>query len=424
MASAVQLRLHVAADEPSLPMSATTFSLNGGHIRKHIRRTDGTIATSAVKRLAFSNDLAADFDLSWLRSPSAPPANTVSKTLRAADLFAGCGAMSLGAREGARSVQVGIEVALAAELDPVKAGIYARNLAPEQILTGPIETVLDGELGEAPTTSERELIARTGRVDLLLGGPPCQGHSDLNNHTRRNDSRNTLVTRMARFAELFEPEYVVVENVQGVRHDHLRSASAAAAQLVRLGYQVEEIIVDCASLGVPQARRRYMLLASKWRPIAIAKALGNHALPTRPVCWALADLVDISAETVFDSAAVHAPENERRIRYLFKHDLYDLPDEQRPDCHRTKPHSYKSVYGRMSWDQPAQTITTGFGSTGQGRFVHPLRPRTLTPHEAARLQTLPDFFDFGRSGRTQMQKMIGNAVPPLAMCAVTTQLLR
>jgi DNA (cytosine-5)-methyltransferase 1 len=71
------------------------------------------------------------------------------------------------------------------------------------------------------------------------------------------------------------------------------------------------------------------------------------------------------------------------------------------------------MYGRLRWDEPAQTITTGFGSMGQGRYVHPRAARTLTPHEAARIQSIPDFVDFGDGRRTEWAEMIGNAVPPL-----------
>lgn len=427
LARAVQLRLPITA-EHLVTLSGVgaepSFSLDGRCICKHLRKKDGSVSTSVVARVAFSGDLAADFDLSWLRSGTEPPNTASGQPLRAADLFAGCGAMSLGLREACRALQLPLEFAFAAELDPVKADVYARNLDPASVLIGRVEQVLDGDLGTPPTRAERDLIASLGRVDVLLGGPPCQGHSDLNNHTRRNDVRNSLVTRMARFAELFSPHYVLIENVQGVRHDRLQSASVTATQLARLGYEVEEIMVDCASLGVPQTRQRYMLVASLDRQPRMADTLAQLARPPRPVGWALADLLYLDAGDVFNTAAVHASENERRIRFLFKNDLYDLPDEERPPCHRTKSHSYKSVYGRMRWDQSAPTITTGFGSTGQGRFVHPLRPRTLTPHEAARLQTVPDFFKFGEPGRTQLQKMIGNSVPPLAMAAVATQLCR
>ena len=107
------------------------------------------------------------------------------------------------------------------------------------------------------------------------------------------------------------------------------------------------------------------------------------------------------------------PRNRKRVEYLFKHDVYNLPNKQRPPCHKNG-HSYISMYGRLHWDQPAQTITTGFGCMGQGRFVHPTRPRVITPHEAARIQGFPDFFDFSAaSTRRSLQDLIGNAVPPL-----------
>jgi DNA (cytosine-5)-methyltransferase 1 len=134
--------------------------------------------------------------------------------------------------------------------------------------------------------------------------------------------------------------------------------------------------------------------------------------------------LNIKSDAVFDQAAVHSETNKLRIDYLFDHDLHELPDHVRPDCHRLKKHSYNSVYGRMRWDEVAPTITTGFGSTGQGRFVHPLRRRTLTPHEAARIQFIPDFFDFGNSQRRQLQEMIGNAVPPKLSFMLALELLR
>jgi DNA (cytosine-5)-methyltransferase 1 len=100
------------------------------------------------------------------------------------------------------------------------------------------------------------------------------------------------------------------------------------------------------------------------------------------------------------------------MKYLVNKGVYRLPDRMRPDCHKDGNHTYASVYGRLNWDEPAQTITGGFISPGQGRFVHPSLPRTLTPHEAARLQFFPDFFDFSNvEKRTALAEMIGNAVP-------------
>ena len=101
------------------------------------------------------------------------------------------------------------------------------------------------------------------------------------------------------------------------------------------------------------------------------------------------------------------------MQWLLEHDAYDLPNALRPECHRND-HSYKSMYGRLKWNEPAQTITSGFSCIGQGRYMHPDQPRALTAHEAARIQSFPDYFDFSAAiRRSDVATMIGNAVPPL-----------
>lgn len=415
--------------QPKRPIRGSTaawlsYSVDADGIHRHVKRRGGGLSTSSVARGPASGDLAADFDLSWMLSATAPTFRAGNTTIRVADLFAGCGGMSLGMSEATRALGMECRFSLASEMDPVKARVYSTNLAPEELHVGLVENLLDGMVGAPATQSERALLRRLEPVDVLLGGPPCQGHSDLNNHTRRDDERNGLIGRMVRFAELVEPSTIVVENVQGARHDRQRSASRAADQLRAMGYQVAELLVACIRVGVPQSRRRYVLVATKRDAAEAIAEFEATNLGERSVGWAIDDLLDVDRDTTFDKAAVHSDENTRRIRFLFEHGLHDLPDAERPDCHRLKQHSYKGVYGRMAWDEPGPTITTGFGSTGQGRFVHPRRPRTLTPHEAARLQTYPDFFDFGVPGRTQLQKMIGNSVPPLAMAVLGMALLR
>jgi DNA (cytosine-5)-methyltransferase 1 len=139
--------------------------------------------------------------------------------------------------------------------------------------------------------------------------------------------------------------------------------------------------------------------------------------------WAIGDL-RVGGE-LFDSAPVLSSENAVRADWLLKHDAYDLPNDKRPPCHRDPSHKYKSMYGRLDWSKPAQTITTGFGSPGQGRYLHPDEARTLTPHEAARLQFFPDWFEFSSvTKRNRLQEMIGNAVPPKLGFSVAVELLR
>jgi DNA (cytosine-5)-methyltransferase 1 len=128
-----------------------------------------------------------------------------------------------------------------------------------------------------------------------------------------------------------------------------------------------------------------------------------------------------------NSVPVLSAENLIRIKYLFDHDLDDLPNHVRPDCHKEGT-TYKSVYGRMRWDLPAPTITTGFLSPGRGRYVHPRQQRVITPHEAARIQFFPDTYSFTGAypeapSRNLLSKWIGDAVPPLLGYAAAMPLM-
>jgi DNA (cytosine-5)-methyltransferase 1 len=141
--------------------------------------------------------------------------------------------------------------------------------------------------------------------------------------------------------------------------------------------------------------------------------------------WAIGDLRTCSRSDMFDTPSKPTATNFMRIEYLFSKGVFDLPDRLRPDCHRLKTHTYRSVYGRLRLDQPAQTITSGFGSMGQGRYVHPTQRRMITPHEAARLQMIPDYFDLREvPNRTALAEIIGNAVPPKLAFVFALELLR
>ena len=280
-----------------------------------------------------------------------------------------------------------------------------------------MESLFDGELRSPATASEGSLALTVGEVDVLVAGPPCQGHSNLNNHTRRQDPRNILYLRAVRAAEVLRPTLIVIENVPTVRHDKGGVVERSTEVLEAAGYAVSSNVFHLVKFGVPQRRRRHILLAvikDRIDPSVMGR-LGSACddCTERSVRWAIEDLVDQTAESGPDAASRPTPVNLERMRWLINQNKYDLPNERRPKCHHG-PHSYNSMYGRLRWDAPAQTITTGFGCMGQGRFVHPAKPRTITPHEAARLQTLPDFFDLDtRQGRGVWARVIGNAVPPL-----------
>jgi DNA (cytosine-5)-methyltransferase 1 len=264
----------------------------------------------------------------------------------------------------------------------------------------------------------------------VMGGPPCQGHSNLNNHTRRQDPKNQLYARMARFAEVVGPDHVIIENVPGVKQDRGGVMDLTCEALRKNGYAVHSALLKAEHFGVAQTRHRMFVVASRVGPLRYAPLttlLSRHQVGRpRDVLWAIGDLVDSTADSGFNRIGISKPKTQRRIEWYFRSEnseRYELPNEQRPECHH-KPHSYVSVYGRMRPDQPAPTITTGFMVMGQGRFVHPTRPRTLTPHEGARVQFLPDWLEFPEDLlRQDYRLLIGNAVPPKLTYAVGVQLL-
>jgi DNA-methyltransferase (dcm) len=348
--------------------------------------------------------------------------------VRVVDLFAGCGGLTLGVAEACRRLGLGTDVRLAVDNDRTATDVYTANFPTAAVRCDDVERLFDGHR-KALTKAETKVKKDVGTVDVVVGGPPCQGHSDLNNHTRRADPRNALYARMARAAEVLKPKIVLIENVPTVKHDVENVVDSTVKRLRASGYTVAETVIDLSRLGAPQRRRRHVILASRDPRVnvdAIVEGIGERCLghPMRSVRWAIADLASVKADGLFDSASTPKKKNVRRIEWLFDERKYDLPNRRRPKCHRSD-HSYASMYGRLTWKGPAQTITTGFGSMGQGRYVHPSKRRTITPHEAARLQMLPDFWDFSSvTKRGSLAQLIGNAVPPVLALALLEPALR
>lgn len=343
------------------------------------------------------------------------------------DLFAGCGGLTLGAAQAAHDRGLALEVPLAVDFEQAPVSVFKRNFPDARVQVATVESYFDGELGGELTTTELDVIKQVGDVDLLIGGPPCQGHSNLNNHTRRDDPKNRLYLRMARAAEVLRPRVMLIENVPAVVHDSQQVVARTRAHLENAGYEVATTRVEFVQFGIPQARRRHILLAVRSSSLAagtsIADVIELSPEPTRDLRWAIGDLEHIDSDRWIDQPSKMSLENQRRIQWLVDHDEVNLPNELRPACHRGN-HSYVSMYGRLAWEQPAQTITSGFGSIGQGRYGHPSQPRALTPHEAARIQGFPDYFRFDANvTRTQLSVIIGNAVPPALTRLLTRRLI-
>jgi DNA (cytosine-5)-methyltransferase 1 len=365
--------------------------------------------------------LEQDLDLAFLTS-SLPPsaAGGTQSSIGIVDLFSGCGGLTVGAVEGAR--RAGRSAALNLAVDSWLPALEVLGLS-----LGAEDRVLEFDLGRLLDETDREALAEVrdaacggAEPQLLVAGPPCQGHSALNNHSRHNDARNDLYLAVARVALDLRPSAIVIENVRGVARDR-RSAMRRCVSALSEHYEVAEQTVKLNTLGAPQLRTRHVLVATRETAFDFGMLAEQ---PARDVHWAIGDLMGIDGSTLFDTASVPTARNQERMNWLVSQpELFDLPDDQRPICHQSE-HSYKSMYGQLRWDRPAQTITSGFGSMGQGRFVHPAGPRTLTPHEAARLQFLPDFMDFSLvEHRAALATMIGNAAPPALTISVVQGLI-
>lgn len=420
---------HVDTDlRPPESFRTTAFG-----VLRSVRRRDGTAYSSSIRlpeplllNSAVTQHSAADlYDYAYLRSAVRLGCPVTTETVRVADVFSGCGLMSLGVLEACRALGKSFRPVFGIDTNEDAVSVYRENFGQECGLLEDVGRVVNGRLGEPLSPTERQLRKRLRKIDIAVAGPPCQGHSNLNNHTRRSDPRNKLYHRMARIAEILRPQHLIIENVSDVVSDQHNVVGRTAKHLKMLGYSVDHAVLELHRYGVPQKRKRHFMVASLVQFVDLASMLEPYQRPTRTVRWAIGDLVSAEPTLAFDRAAVPKEANRMRIEYLFKKNCFDLPDSRRPDCHRLKQHSYRSIYGRMYWDKPAQTITSGFTCMGQGRFVHPECKRTLTPHEAARLQFIPDFFKLPADiGRSTLAELIANAVPAKMVYILALELLR
>lgn len=365
---------------------------------------------------------------SSLRDHRRPRFESGASPLRVVDLFAGGGGLSLGIAQAARDNGRAVDVRLAVDFEAMATAVYTANFPRARVETQPVEAFFDGRLGEPFTLVEHRMRSLAGSIDILVGGPPCQGHSNLNNRTRRVDEKNALYLRMARAAEVLRPSLILIENVPSVvrdRHDGEGVVDRTERHLQSLGYRTAQKVVSMAELGVAQTRRRHLLIATELHGPDPHRVIADatEGRIERDLEWAIGDLTEAPQVGLLDRRPQPTTANLARMEYLLANDLYDLPNDRRPECHRGD-HTYRSMYGRLRWDRPAQTITSGYGSIGQGRYMHPDQPRALTAHEAARIQGFPDYFDFSACPtRSALATMIGNAVPPQLGRAITSSYL-
>lgn len=324
----------------------------------------------------------------------------------AIDIFCGIGGLSYGLKEAGISVVAGVDV------DESCKYPYERNVQAEFILT---------DVSQFRGEEINKKYWATDVVKILAGCAPCQPFS-----THSNKIKNKTRTRKWRLLREFErlvgetrPHIVTMENVPNLANQKIFEGFVAF--LEQSGYYVSYSNVYCPEYGIPQKRRRLVLLASKYAEISLLpKTHSEREYST--LRQAIGHLPSVEAGEACRSDPLHrtsklSPINLQRIKASKPHGTWlDWSEDLQLECHKKKTgRTYKAVYGRMAWDEPSSTITTQFYNYGTGRFGHPTQNRALTMREAAILQTFPEDFEFYESEKDILLKRlsahIGNAVP-------------
>ena len=339
---------------------------------------------------------------------------------RVIDLFAGVGGLSLGFEKK------GFDVVLANEYDASIATSYIANHKNTKMIVGDITSLdLEDTFGKL-----------AGTIDVVIGGPPCQGFSQKGQRKTIHDERNFLFKYYVSVVELVNPKYFVMENVPNLLTAEGGYFRHEIEELFnKLGYYLEYGVLNASDYGVPQNRRR---------AIIIGKLDGDA--PKLPVpkrnkvtIWdAISDLAYLESGEGSEEQEYKYPADsdyEKMLRKdsskLFNHiatkhsplaleRLALIPPnagrEVLPKEHLTKS-IYSGTWTRMKKDEISVTITTRFDTPSSGKFTHPFLNRAITVREAARIQSFPDDFHFVGNKGSQM-KQVGNAVPPLLAAAI------
>lgn len=346
--------------------------------------------------------------------------------MRLVDLFAGCGGLTRGFLDVNADSEITSEydVIAAVECDRAAGASYAANFGRDHLFPIKIENWRREDIPDA---------------DVVVGGPPCQGFSNLGKRDP-SDPRNRLWREYARTVEAIQPDYFVIENVaaffRSPQWDLLRYATEDG---VLARYRLQPYILNAAEFGVPQARKRAVVIGSRrdlppvphpyeMRPEpALRFPTVKQALAPLP---AYVDPVDIELPErtfefddaqlpgAFKTSELHLTRRLTEISRLRiaaippRGNRMDIPDELLAPCWRKHKTGSVDVMGRLYDDRPSVTIRTEFVKPEKGRYLHPTEPRPITHAEAALLQTFPLEHQWV-GAKVSIARQIGNAVPIL-----------
>jgi len=362
-----------------------------------------------------------------------------NKKLNIIDLFAGVGGISCGFKKA------GFNVLSANEYKEDIALTYKKNHSKTKVIVDDITKVKSRDF----------LINKTDRVDVVVGGPPCQGFSMAGRRIRNNgeflnDPRNELFKEFYRIVKDLKPKIFIMENVAALLSMHGGKVKDEIFRLFKkLGYDVDVRVLLAADYGVPQLRRRAVFIGNNIgvdpKNLFPEKTHGPKTKnPYVTISDSIFDLPSInSGEGEFESEYNKKPttdyqrERRKNAKKLFNHvssfhdkkiiKILELIKEGQgrndlPEKYQTKS-IHSGSYGRLDRNKPSYTITTRFDTPSVGRVTHPILNRSLTPREAARIQSFDDDFVF-YGGKSSVGVQIGNAVPPLLAYAIAKNIKR
>ena len=329
-----------------------------------------------------------------------------AKVLTLMDLFSGAGGFTLG------FAQAGFVPIFSVEIDKDAASTYEMNF------------------GHHCRKDDINDIKTFPNADVIIGGPPCQGFSNLGSHIP-DDPRNQLWRHFIRAVKDACPLVFVVENVPPLLKSE--EGQELMRQARKLGYRVEGRVLNSADYGVPQIRKRTIIIGSRTSVVKVPEpthadpgkrdSLTRHRLDWTTIRQAIGDLPLKPTNTSLHLGRNPTLMSLERYRHIPPGgNRWNLPVELMPECWKKKTKGGTDLFGRLQWDEPCVTIRTEFFKPEKGRYLHPEAHRPITHREAARIQGFPDGFVF-KGSKTEIARQIGNAIPVKLAHAIAKSVL-
>ena len=336
------------------------------------------------------------------------------------DLFCGVGGLSHGLKQGGLNIIAGFDI------DKTCEYAYTHNNGAQ---------FFDTDISKV--TKEQVLsLFGDSKIKVLAGCAPCQPFSSYAFKNKKKDpSKYDLLYQFGRLVEEVQPDIVTMENVPQIASFSLKNVLQDFVDLLENHhYHCSVKVVYCPDYGIPQTRKRLVLLASKFGDIKLISPTHSkdNYVTVKDV---IGDLPPLEAGETSDTDPLHrakslSPLNMQRIMHTpYGGSWKDWPKELMLECHKSENgRSFGSVYGRMRWENPAPTMTTQCTGLGNGRFGHPEQNRAITAREAALIQTFPQeykfFADEEHVSIVKASRYIGNAVPPQLGFVIAQSIIR